>query len=383
MTVLNLNATLREVLEISPGYSLLINSSGDILHRNSTFDHLFHEIFGSESVISNVDDLQLISSNYKKQFFWNDIFEFAETGRFNMNVCLGESNRVFKCTAGSFMTNGDLTYLLCLNEVTPSYQMERKMMEKNGFFESLLNELPQMICAMDENGNIRYWNAQCKTILGYDCREMVMGHDAMSKLIPNSVYRKEIIEKIYRKESGVLRFINIKMLSSDGSEKIISWSVRYMANPLVPSLNYWMVGTDITGLEVAMKSLVESEERYSIISKASNDAVWDWDLTSGNLWWNEGMTSLFGYPSAEIENTYDWWLERVHPSYARSVNEKLERHVKEGIPFWTDEYLFRKADGTYALVFDKGYLIMDEKDKPLRFVGGMVDITHTKNLNTL
>ncbi|MEZ4799249.1 MAG: PAS domain S-box protein [Flavobacteriales bacterium] len=383
MSVLNLNATLREVLEISPGYSLLVNSSGEILHRNTTFDKLFQEIFGNDSCISNVDDLQLVSSNFKKQFFWNDIFEFAETGRFNMNVCLGESNRVFKCTSGSFMTDGDITYLVCLHEVTPSYQMEKKMMEKNGFFESLLNELPQMICAMDENGNIRYWNEQCKSILGYDSNEIVMGHDAMLKLIPNSAYRKDIIEKIYRKESGVLRFINIKMMASDGAEKIISWSLRYMANPLVPSLNFWMVGTDITGLEVAMKSLVESEERFSIISKASNDAVWDWDLASGNLWWNEGMTALFGYPSEEIENTYDWWLERVHPSYATSVNEKLERHVKEGIPFWSDEYLFRKADGTYALVFDKGYLIMDDKDKPLRFVGGMVDITHTKNLNTL
>lgn len=378
MIAQKVDSTLRELLEISPGFSFVMNANGEFLYKNHGFETLSIEIYGEGSDIQHVDDLVLISSAFKKQFFWNDIFEMVETGRFQMNVSLGESQRVFKCNAGSVSINEIIYYVMCLHEVTPSFQMEKKMMEKNGFFESLLNELPQMICAMDDNGNIRYWNQQCYSVLGYPAEALIMKHDATEKLIPNEFYRKEILDKIYRKESGILRYLNVNMQAFDGTEKTISWTVRYMTNPLVPSLNYWMVGTDVTALEVAMKSLVESEQRFSFISRASNDAVWDWDLITGNLWWNEGMTSLFGYPIGEIENTYEWWLERVHPGYADNVNKKLEKHVAERLQFWSDEYLFRKADGTYALVFDKGYLVCDEKGLPVRFVGGMVDITHTQ-----
>ncbi|MFZ4785487.1 MAG: PAS domain-containing protein, partial [Flavobacteriales bacterium] len=143
-------------------------------------------------------------------------------------------------------------------------------------------------------------------------------------------------------------------------------------------VSFWLIGHDVTAFHRAMNVLIESENRFSIISKASNDAVWDWDLISDELWWNEGMTSIFGYHAEEINNTYEWWLDRVHPSYVDPVNEKLQRYVSEGKEFWSDEYLFRKKDGSYAFVFDKGYIVKNEKGKPIRFIGGMVDITSIK-----
>jgi PAS domain S-box-containing protein len=133
----------------------------------------------------------------------------------------------------------------------------------------------------------------------------------------------------------------------------------------------------------AMNVLIESEKRFSIISKASNDAVWDWDLETDELWWNEGLSSIFGYNQDEIENTYKWWLERLHPSFTDQVNEKLKDHVDQGKELWSDEYMFRKKDGSYAYVFDKGYIIKNEKGKPIRFIGGMVDITHVRENSDL
>jgi len=374
---------VRELMDVSTGFSIVFSIDGNFILGNKSFLEALVSLKGDDFSLEHADDLEMKSSNFKKRFFWNDIIEAVKDGNFSMNISFGDFPNIYKCHAASVLMDKINVVVMCMNEVTPSHQLEKKLMEKNGFFENLLDELPQMICALDENGIIRYWNDQCKAVLGYSSDDIVLKPDATDKLMPNRKYREDVLEKIYRKESGVLRFINTIMHSSDGYDKTIAWNVRFMNNPLIPGLNYWLVGTDITAMEVAMKSIVESEHRYSMISKASNDAVWDWDLISDQLWWNDGMTSLFGYDPEEIKNTYQWWLDRVHPSYTQAVDEKLRLHVEEGRQFWSDEYLFRKKDGTYALVFDKGYLIKDEKGRPIRFVGGIVDITHTKNLNPL
>ena len=70
-------------------------------------------------------------------------------------------------------------------------------------------------------------------------------------------------------------------------------------------------------------------------------------------------------------------------SFTDQVNEKLKQHVDLGKEFWSDEYMFRKKDGSYAYVFDKGYIIKNENGKPIRFIGGMVDITHVKENSDL
>ena len=213
--------------------------------------------------------------------------------------------------------------------------------------------------------------------------DVLNNNDFIDTLIPNPKKRKETIEKVLREENGFARPIQLEVINGIGQERSIQMFVIYNPQSSVKDISYWLVGSDNTAFQKALLSLVESEERYSFISKVSNDAVWDWDLVTDKLWWNEGMTSIFGYSPDEVENTYHWWITRVHPSYIHSVNESLQMHVKEKRDFWSHEYLFLRKDGTYAFVYDKGYLVKDEKGKAIRFVGGMVDITGTKNTNDL
>src|SRR5207237_3901490 len=63
----------------------------------------------------------------------------------------------------------------------------------------------------------------------------------------------------------------------------------------------------------AEQALRESEERFRTLAKATNDAVWDWDLARDKVWWNEGVFSLFGYVVENNEANASWWLQRVHP----------------------------------------------------------------------
>ena len=123
-----------------------------------------------------------------------------------------------------------------------------------------------------------------------------------------------------------------------------------------------------------------SEERFRLLAKANNDAIWDWDITSNALWWNEGFQTLFGYRLEEIEATTRSWTTRVHPEERREVIRSLERAISDGEDSWSAEYRFRRSDGTYAFVLDRGHIIRDPLGVPVRMIGGMTDLTERKKL---
>ncbi|MDF3059277.1 MAG: sensor hybrid histidine kinase [Rariglobus sp.] len=144
-----------------------------------------------------------------------------------------------------------------------------------------------------------------------------------------------------------------------------------------------VVAIDITARTVAEENLRRSEERFQLVSRATSDAVWDWDLVANQLWWSDGFCTLFGYPRAEISPEVSWWAERIHPDDRERVYTSIHRAKDTPTPaLWSEEYRYLRKDGTYAVVQDRGHVIHDTAGKSIRMVGGMTDITdHKKLLN--
>ena len=137
---------------------------------------------------------------------------------------------------------------------------------------------------------------------------------------------------------------------------------------------------NVTKQREAREEARTSEERFRLLAKATNDAIWDWDITSNALWWNEGFQTLFGYQLEEIEPTTRSWTTRVHPEERGEVIRSLERAISDGKNSWSAEYRFRRVDGTYAFVLDRGHIIRDPLGVPVRMIGGMTDLTERKKL---
>jgi PAS domain S-box-containing protein len=379
----NIPEAVRAALDISPSYYAIADFNGRLTFLNYALQKCCQTQYGNNNNPKHVDDLELTSFYLHKRLFWSDIVDTCSQDTINLQVSIGEKAGVFRLTAGIIEGRLNKNILLCFVEITPKHELEVQLLEKNGFMDQFLNELPQMICSIDEKGLIRFWNKQCEEMSGYSASEVLQNGNAFSLLFPNPRHNEQIMDKLLRKENGVLRHINTELTTKDGLTKMIAWNIVFKENPSIQGLSYWLTGTDVTAMHRAMNVLIESEKRFSIISKASNDAVWDWDLETDELWWNEGMSSIFGYNQDEIENTYKWWLERLHPSFTDQINDKLKQHLHQGKELWSDEYMFRKKDGSFAYVFDKGYIIKNEKGKPIRFIGGMVDITHVKENSDL
>ena len=140
------------------------------------------------------------------------------------------------------------------------------------------------------------------------------------------------------------------------------------------------VERDITDRKKIEEKLFDSELRFKLIAKATADTIWDWDLVSDKLWWSDGVQTLFGYPAEDLEPDSHSWTSRIHPDDVEQVIASITRTIEGEASNWVGEYRFRRSDGNYAYVVDRGFVIRAENGKALRMVGGMTDVTQAKKI---
>jgi len=139
-----------------------------------------------------------------------------------------------------------------------------------------------------------------------------------------------------------------------------------------------VAAANITEQKEIEEALRASEERFRLLAEVTNDAIWDWDLTTNELWWNEGFEKLFGFRRDEIEKTIDSWYNRIHPEDRDRVIPDIHRTIAGGGADWSGEYRFLCKNGQYAYVLDRGRVIRNTAGKAVRMVGGMRDLTERR-----
>ncbi|WP_224363541.1 PAS domain-containing sensor histidine kinase [Hyalangium versicolor] len=135
---------------------------------------------------------------------------------------------------------------------------------------------------------------------------------------------------------------------------------------------------DITERLRAEAELRQSEMRYRLASMATSDAVWDWDFSTDQVHWSEIFYRLTGHAQDEVDTALEWWAERVHPDDRERVVSGLHAAVANGSTHWVDEYRFRRGDGSYMCVSDRGYVVRDSQGRAVRMVGAFQDITERR-----
>jgi PAS domain S-box-containing protein len=159
-------------------------------------------------------------------------------------------------------------------------------------------------------------------------------------------------------------------------EPLQSWfSIRVYPAPQGLAIYFY----NITRQRDARDQARISEERFRLLARATNDAIWDIDLVTNRTWRNEGFEKLFGR-KIDDDEAADQWFTRIHPDDRQRVAEGFARALRDAAESWSDEYRYLRHDGSIAHVFDRGYIIRDEAQKPVRMIGGISDLTERKKL---
>jgi PAS domain S-box-containing protein len=123
----------------------------------------------------------------------------------------------------------------------------------------------------------------------------------------------------------------------------------------------------------ASTALENSIARFNIVSKATSDAIWDLNMLTGEMIWNQGIRGIFGYR----KTSYDafWWSTRVHPDDLALITQKRDLLIKKHEKRLSLEYRFKRADGTYSFVLDRSFILFNDEGQAIRMIGSMQDIS--------
>ena len=135
---------------------------------------------------------------------------------------------------------------------------------------------------------------------------------------------------------------------------------------------------NINERKMITRELADTAERYRLAARATNDLIWDWDFSTDIVQWNEALDERLGYHPPDLGSTAEWWLNRIHPDDRARVSQEVHDAIEGKAPTFNSEYRFLRADGTYADIFDRGYVLRDEAGLGVRMVGAMQDYSERK-----
>jgi two-component system, cell cycle sensor histidine kinase and response regulator CckA len=139
------------------------------------------------------------------------------------------------------------------------------------------------------------------------------------------------------------------------------------------------IATDITETKRVTTEHAELVERLRLISWATNDGLWEWNIEKGEVWWSEQSYALYGLPPT-VAAGYEAWVATIHPEDRERVVTRFAQAVESCETSYADDYRILRPDQTTLEVTDRACIIRDEAGKAVRIVGAMMDNSARRTL---
>lgn len=271
-----------------------------------------------------------------------------------------------------------------IHDISELKRKEQELRNSEANMRMILDNTNELFIIIDRDFKVINFNKateeRSKQLLGVPFQR---GKSILESAEPNRI---PLLKQIYTDVlNGAIRRNSVEIPAAHGNPKVfldIRYAPIYDSNIIVGAI---INIRDVTETMLKEEELLRTNERFYYAAKATNDAIWDWELRQNIVFRvGDGLKNIFGYDLDEASSENNFWIKRVHPDDLTSMIAKREKVLFQSSDlYWEDEYRFRKADNTYAHVFDKGYIIRDESGAPIRMIGTTQDISQQKEAEAL
>jgi PAS domain S-box-containing protein len=285
-----------------------------------------------------------------------------------------------EATASAFGIGGSRLAQVILRDVTRRKADEQALRESEERFRLIAETISEVFWMADVNiERMVYVSPAYERVWGRTCRSLyenprsfldAVHPDDLGRVLETLDAEKNIgkaFDHEYRivRPSGETRWIwerGFPVIGDDGR-------IRHFVG----------VAEDITRRRLREQELRESLERFELVARATHDAVWDFNVKTGEAWWADAWYEKYGLPRDE-RPSFERWASHIHPDDHDRVTRSFAQLLQSDDQEWTEEYRYRRANGSYANVVDRAYVVRDPTGKVLRVSGVLEDVTERLTL---
>ncbi|MET0638121.1 MAG: PAS domain-containing protein [Chitinophagaceae bacterium] len=262
-----------------------------------------------------------------------------------------------------------------LIDVTREHKLSAQVRQQEALITSYLKQTPHMGWVVDEDANLLF--ASDSFLRHFEIDAAWAAGKKATDVVPASVTIAVYDQHVKVFETGVSAESTQQVRWADGA----NYSFYVHTFPIESHSGKKLVGGQAIRLpdkSKMEKELRETHARLLTYSKATSDAIWEWDMQTGQMFRNESLMNMIGY-QVDTSKGLTWWLRSIHPEDRNRVADKVKEATDNMQQSWQDAYRFKCADGTYKYIQDRGFVFY-ENGLPVKMIGSLQDISVMKEL---
>jgi PAS domain S-box-containing protein len=262
-----------------------------------------------------------------------------------------------------------------ITDVTEEKSLQKELEKQRAFLRTIIDTQPQLIFVKDWNGRYQIANQSLAKAYGTTVDVLEGSRDS------NFAGEDDEVESFIEDDREVMRSGNIKEipeepLTAPGSGETYWYEtikVPLFLNSAPEQRQVLGVATDITERLETQKRLEDQNRRLNLAKRAGETGIWDYDIESERLNWDDQMTDIFGCQP----NTYDGFLDCIHPSDRHSVDARVRESLQTG-EMYRQEYRIQRGDNDEIRWINAHAVIQDPENGSTKMIGSCQDITKRK-----
>ncbi|AUX08044.1 multi-sensor signal transduction histidine kinase [Halalkaliarchaeum desulfuricum] len=349
---------------------IIVNDDAQIIDANS-----------KASQIYGMDEQELLGQPLAR--FFPDDFDFDAFWRqsheqgtdLNTMMLLGADGveRTVEYSAANKIVPGQT--LLVSRNVTDRLEREQALQETTQQLDAVFDASPDPIIAVDIDGSIQLWNDSAESLFGYSQGE-VKGQQIQGLDLFPAGTESDFQARFERALDGeVFENLEVEQRSRDGKLIDLSISTAPLRDEMGEVSGIMAVVTDITERKERERGLRETKQRLDLALQGSDTGVWDWNMDTDDLYWDETMERLFALEPGTFEGTLDAFIRRIHPADRSHVETAIQESI-ESEEGYEATFRIQRDDGEQRWMNGRGEVCFNDGCE--RLIGVLTDVTQRK-----
>lgn len=243
----------------------------------------------------------------------------------------------------------------------------------------LLDNMNIGIAKMNADNKLTYVNPAFCKLVGYSQEELEQQHYSLFIKEYDNIelqYWDSLLQK-----GRLNKMTNLIGITTKENKKLICNGTINQIKDKNGEISYLVIFEDVSEKISNDKELKENLVRYTVLSKATVEGLWDWNIKTGQLYYNNNVKTLLGYTDDDLESGFEWWKANIHPDDKEKILDKINAaFLLPDITSLNNEYRFAGKDGTYKIIADCFSILRNVEGEPIRLIVSMQDFTEQRNL---